>query len=266
MPSHQIYEPHPSLRPYVRYYWTLDIRLEGKSMLDLQVTADRFPRIVIQCLNGLNALHSADYRSIYAASLKGVTSKPALVNMEPTYSHVAVSLYPHGLKALFGIDGSETADEVVDLNHFIPREVTEKIMGATLVQTRLQLLEASLLKQVRKSTTVDARVLNFLQLCPATNYGNQLRSYGISERQFERKFLQTIGLTPSYYRRMLRFENAFYRIQHNQFKSLADLAYELGYADQSHFNREFKQLSGQTPLVTLTKAKLVKESGSMLTE
>lgn len=264
MASHLIYEPHPALRPYVRYYWSLDIRLKGKSMLNLQVMADRFPRIVIQCLNGKNALHSADYEHVCAASLKGATSKPALVHMEPTYSHVAVSFFPHGLKALFGIDGQETIDGVFDLHHFFPHDVIEKIMDEQNNHARISLLDACLLKQLNVVKAVDWRVVNFLNLCPRAHYGRQLKYYGISERQFERKFIQSIGLTPSCYKRVVRFESAVFRIQHDHYKSLADLAYELGYADQSHFNREFKQFSGLTPLLLTTKDELVKESGSIL--
>jgi len=227
--------------------------------------ADRFPRIVIQCLNGKNALHNA-YHSVYAASLKGIASKPMLFQMEPTYSHVAVSFFSHGIKALFGIDGYETIDAVIDLQHFFPHDVIEKIINARQTRARISFLDDYLLKQLNVRKAVDSRVVDFLHLCPSTNYGRRLKDYGISERQFERKFLQSIGFTPSYYKRVVRFEKALYRIQHGDYQSLSNLAYESGYSDQSHFNREFKQFSGSTPLLLITKDELVKESGSLLAE
>jgi AraC-like DNA-binding protein len=227
---------------------------------------DRFPRLVIQCLQGKNALYSDQYSSLYAASLKGITSQPALFQMEPSYSHIAVSFFPHGIKALFGMDGCETMDEVLDLHHFFPHDAIEKIMTAQHTHSRIAILETYLLKQLNVMKAIDCRIVNFLQQCPSVNYGHLLREYGISERQFERKFLQSIGFTPSFYKRVTRFENALCRIQHGHYTSLADLSYELGYADQSHFNREFKQFSGATPLLIVTKDKLVKESGSILAE
>lgn len=266
MTSHETYKPHPALKEYVRYYWSLDIQLSSESMLDLNVMADRFPRIVIQCLNGKNALHSSHYEGVYAASLKGVASKPASVQMEPTYSHVAVSFFPHSIKALFGIDGCETTDVVLDLHHFCPREVIEQIMEASQNHKRISILEAYLLKQLSAIRAIDWRVVDFSHLNPGAHYGLQLKEYKISERQFERKFLQTIGFTPSYYKRVLRFENALYRIQQRKYKPLANLAYESGYADQSHFNREFKQFSNLTPLELIAKDELVKESGSIVAE
>lgn len=260
------FQPHPALRPYIRYYWSLDIQSAGESMLNLQVMTDRFPRVVIQCLQGRNALHSHQYSTLYPASLKGITSKPVLFQMEPTYSHVAVSLYPHGVKALFGIDGYETIDAVLDLHYFFPADVIEQIVSASHPRTRIRLLENYLLARLRVIKAVDCRVVNFLNLCPSTNYRRQLKDYGISERQFERKFLQSVGFTPSFYKRVVRFETALYRIQQGHYTSLANLSYELGYSDQSHFNREFKQFSSLTPSLLVTTDELLKESGSILAE
>ncbi|MBT1704437.1 helix-turn-helix transcriptional regulator [Fulvivirgaceae bacterium PWU20] len=226
--------------------------------------ADRFPRIVIQCLNGSNALHCAHYNCIYAASLKGITSKPALFQMEPAYSHVAVSFFPHGVKALFGVDAFETMDSVLDLQNFFSKNVIEKIIIARHTKTRISLLDSYLLKKLRLMKTIDHRVLNFLQLCPGAHYGRVLKGYGISERHFERMFLQSVGFTPSYYKRVVRFEKAHCRIQQGDYRSLASLAYESGYSDQSHFNREFKEFSGTTPLSFTTKDELLTESGSLL--
>lgn len=235
-------------------------------MLNLQVMADRYPRIVIQCLEGKNALHSSAYNCLYAASLKGITSKPIQFQMEPSYSHLAVSFFPHGVKALFGIDGHETIDAVIDLQHFFPHDIIEKIIHARETRTRISFLESHLLKRLNGLKAIDSRVLNFLQLCPTAHYGRQLQNYRISERQFERKFLQSVGFTPSYYKRVVRFEKALYRIQRGDYHTLSNLAYELGYSDQSHFNREFKQLSGSTPLLLGAKEELVTESGSVLAQ
>lgn len=235
-------------------------------MLNLQVMADRFPRIVIQCLNGSNALHCADYDSISAASLKGITSKPARFQMEHVYAHIAVSFFPHGIKALFGVDASDTIDSVLDLQHFFPKEIVDQIISAKHTKTRISLIENFLLKKLSQMKVVDSRIINFLSMCPRTNYGRLLKDYGISERQFERKFLQSVGFTPSYYKRVVRFENAHARIQRDDYTSFANLAYELGYSDQSHFNREFKQFSGSSPLSLTTKDELITESGSLLAE
>lgn len=264
MPLLQPYLPHPALRPYVRYYWSLDIRSDEKSLFNLQVIADRYPRAVIQCLDGKNALYSKNHDCINAASLKGISSKPALFQMESTYSHVAVSFFPHGVKALFGIDGCETVDSVIDLHHFFPTDVIEKIIACRHSKTRITILENCLLKKLSALKTIDRRIIDFVNVGPGIHYGHLLKSYGISERQFERKFSQSVGFTPSFYKRVVRFEKAFQKLQCGDFQSLSNLAYDLGYSDQSHMNREFRQLSGSTPLTLIAKDRLLQESGSLL--
>lgn len=266
MASHQVYAPHPALRPYVRYYWSLDLQFSGEDMLNLQLMADRFPRIVIQCLNGRNALHGYPNEKVVAATLKGIASKAVLIQMEPTYSHVAVSFFPHGPKSLFGVDAQETTDAVLDLHHFCSRDVIEKIIFASCHTMRIELLDIFLLTQLNTHKTIDWRVVDFAYRSSRAHHGCYSKDYGISGRQFERKFLQAVGFTPSYYKRVVRFEEALLRVQNNQFETLSDIAYDLNYSDQSHFNREFKQFSGLTPIALQTMNKIVEDSGSMVAE
>ncbi|MFD2163031.1 helix-turn-helix domain-containing protein [Paradesertivirga mongoliensis] len=264
--THDIYQPHPALRSYIRYYWSLGLNLPTNSMLSLQLMADRFPRLIIQCLDGKNALHGYHNQGIFPASLKGVTSKPALLQMEPKYSHIAVSFFPHAVKAFFGVDAQETTDAVLDMNHFCPNEGIEQLISATSHQMRIKILDAFFLKRLDFIKKLDKRVIDFLQLSSVTSYAKLLAKYKISERQFERIFLQTVGFTPSFYKRVLRFERTLYTIQQGQFESLTDLAYELGYSDQSHFNREFKKFTTLTPKKLLSKTNLLEDSGSILSE
>lgn len=56
-----------------------------------------------------------------------------------------------------------------------------------------------------------------------------------------------MGVSPKTLARKIRFEAVHDRIWQNPQADLAALAYELGYADQCHLNREFKALSHKTP-------------------
>jgi AraC-like DNA-binding protein len=69
----------------------------------------------------------------------------------------------------------------------------------------------------------------------------------ISERQFERRFTQTVGLSPHVYIRVKRFNEAIRLIKTGQFERLTDVAYALNFSDQSHFIRDIKAFSGMTP-------------------
>ena len=67
---------------------------------------------------------------------------------------------------------------------------------------------------------------------------------GISRRQFERRFLEHVGLPPRLFGRLVRFQRAFHALGT---ESGASIAARCGYADQAHLVREIRRFSGQTP-------------------
>ena len=68
----------------------------------------------------------------------------------------------------------------------------------------------------------------------------------MSLRAFERQFLASFHLTPQKYLRKLRLGIASRALVFGS-KSLADVALNCGFADQSHFTREFRRQFGRTP-------------------
>lgn len=83
---------------------------------------------------------------------------------------------------------------------------------------------------------------------------------GVGERRLERTFDQCVGLSPKFLARVLRFRAAASEIVRQRDRwtdpptrhhlaplSWSALAHAAGYADQPHFNREFRALAGLTP-------------------
>ena len=73
---------------------------------------------------------------------------------------------------------------------------------------------------------------------------------GIGNRQFERMFVESFGMRPKLYARMVRFQSAL-DCKARSTKSWTDVAHEFGYHDQMHMIHDFKELTGQTPTETL---------------
>src|SRR5262249_3987503 len=69
----------------------------------------------------------------------------------------------------------------------------------------------------------------------------------VSVRQLQRGFQQVIGTSPKTFARTLRFQEAQRRLMFDPDADLTDLAYECGYFDQAHFNKDFKAITGKTP-------------------
>lgn len=69
---------------------------------------------------------------------------------------------------------------------------------------------------------------------------------GTSARGLERAFLRDYGLSPQQYLRRLRMQTACQLLVDTR-SSLAQISGKCGFADQSHFTREFRRLTGLTP-------------------
>jgi AraC-like DNA-binding protein len=79
-------------------------------------------------------------------------------------------------------------------------------------------------------------------------------------RTLERKFKASSGNTLKEVSGLLRFENARNCLWTNPDTGIVGLAHELGYADQSHLNREFKRYSGITAAAFARQTKVRKRA------
>jgi AraC-like DNA-binding protein len=74
---------------------------------------------------------------------------------------------------------------------------------------------------------------------------------GLGLRQFERKFVQQVGLSPKLFSRIARFEAALDRMGRSPQGSWTEVAHRFGYFDQMHLVHDFSRFTGETPTRTL---------------
>lgn len=145
---------------------------------------------------------------------------------------------------IFGLSiGTENLFPAHDL-----RQLMERLQEATSHTQRIALLEAFLIGQMT-DTRQDELVLSATAAIRREN--GQLRmkelagSLHISQDAFEKRFRSLIGASPKQYAAIVRLRNLVRR--HSDATSLTQAAYDAGYFDQSHFIRDFRQFTGQTP-------------------
>ncbi|MGI9542565.1 MAG: helix-turn-helix domain-containing protein [Cyclobacteriaceae bacterium] len=90
-------------------------------------------------------------------------------------------------------------------------------------------------------------VLEQLKSQPAANYNQVVASFPHTKKHLIDQCKKYMGLTPKYYQRILRFNEILQQIQKKEKITWAQIAYQCGYADQSHFIKEFKHFSGFNP-------------------
>jgi methylphosphotriester-DNA--protein-cysteine methyltransferase len=67
----------------------------------------------------------------------------------------------------------------------------------------------------------------------------------MSTRQFERRFLTRVGLSPKLFCRIQRFSHVFQVFEAG--RNWAQAAVECGYYDQAHLVKNFREFSGDAP-------------------
>lgn len=131
------------------------------------------------------------------------------------------------------------------------RAVERSILGAgdderavlaaeKFVRSRLPVLDAEsrLAKKLMTRLQVDRELLRIEQLINDT---------GLSERKLQRLFARCVGVSPKAALRRFRLVEAADLLAKEK-TSLASLAQELGYFDQSHFVRDFRAVVGKSPM------------------
>jgi AraC-like DNA-binding protein len=166
----------------------------------------------------------------------------------------AVRFRPQGFSAIFEEKSDVLKEKTLLLEDIFctqGKEIEERILNSTSSTERVAIIEQFLLQRLRRSRVFDqnARMAShLLSEQPNEECILQLaRELKISLRQLERQFKTQVGMSPSQFIKIARFQKVLRCKLVNPAVSFATLAMECGYYDQSHFSRDFKDLSGLSP-------------------
>jgi AraC-like DNA-binding protein len=192
-------------------------------------------------------------------TLFGQTIFPDTLTIKEDFTLIAYFFKPYTLEALFGISAGELTDSPIDLN-LLPAAIRtglqEQLLNASSTTEMITLLDNYIFSLITKIQT-DVRVIKYaiekITGDPSKkNLSAVQQDLYITERTFQRLFKRSIGILPTQFRRISQFDSAFQQLNRRRFHQLTDVAFNHGYADQSHFIRAFKEFTGLTPKEYLT--------------
>lgn len=225
---------------YIKYFWSLD-KSAGEVLPPVYKSmADGYAEIVFS----INGSFKEYYN--YGGYVLPQHSNYRTLTIGENIGLFGVRLYPYAILPLLGIASHEVTDNVHDIHSFLPRELVSEIMEAANHHARISIFCHHMLQRLDVAPTIQERAVHRIIETRGMEKLTDLCSLlSISERQLERKFKESVGLTPKQYSRILRFQYAKRKFV-SQTNSFADIAFECNYADQPHFARDFKEFSGMT--------------------
>lgn len=249
----QEYRPSQELRPYVHRFWTGQFRPSNADGIAQRVVPHGFVDVIFHLSDRHCNLPGAEgWRPSPDYMLIGLQSSTYEVRFTADVRVFAVRFKPAGFYTLFGVPFGETAGAYEDLEAVLGSRISRlaaQLRDAASHEERIGTAERFLRRAVgRREMTYLNHAAELIRKSGGTLRIDELASnLSISGRQLERAFRKKLGLSPKQYLRIARINRVQGLLEDGEYRSLADVAYRAGYADQSHFNREFKEFVGAQP-------------------
>lgn len=250
------YRPCEALRPYIRYYWVF----RSNQSLKTLTFPIGCPQFIFHKGTPLFIPELDACQSRFAVS--GQVNYPAHLSSVGIVEMIVVVFHPYTMSAFLNLPLSVLYNQEVsgsDLENRWLNELEAQVFDCADEVCCIHLIEQWLLHRVQTQTPQVAynmkRVAaSFRQLfaMPGMKVHELASVACLGKKQFERLFSFMVGMNPKEYARIVRFQKSLWYLQHSTGNlNQAQLAFQCGYADQSHFIREFKHFSGHTPLSLL---------------
>ncbi len=251
------------LGDWVRARRAPDVRLSGllldRELLGYQHSRAQFsswlepPRPQLTLMIDLDGALHADGEALPDAWISGLDDRPTIVGFGDTYGAIDLKLTPLGAYTLTGRPLSELTGACVPVEDVFGRpgrELVARVRETQNWDVRFDLVEAFLLARLAAGPEPHPAVSWAFERLRATQGAVRVHALaaelGCSRRYLRDGFVREVGLPPKTVGRLMRFHHVREHIGRAPTR-WCDVAHSAGYADQSHLNREFRELAGTTP-------------------
>lgn len=170
---------------------------------------------------------------------------PRLTPLPVTYPEGAAclewSLPALDVRRVLGVSAKELSGRVVELNALPASENVKRALDGGPIR-----LGEAAGQALSADEGLVRAAWSWLQSNPHCALCELGACFGVSRRRIQQAFFAVLGLSPKQVRTLLRYERAFALLSASRL-SLAAIAHETGFSDQSHMTRELKRFSGLTP-------------------
>jgi AraC-like DNA-binding protein len=244
------YTPLPQLQSFIKCYYLCES--DYTEYVQDVFYADGSVEIVFHV--GLD-FYRGEEKECWAKVI-GQIIQPLTMRAKGRGKSFGIWFWPHTFSSFSGIPLNELNDKVISLDNIFSQTFIGFVKNCLYENDINSLMEGMniyLLKKLRissnsiKDKIVTYAIEHILTEKSASDLDKLVRDTNISNRYLEKIFKEKIGFSPKLLIRIARFQYALHHLINRQINSLTSLAYHVGYYDQAHFIREFKEFTGTVP-------------------
>ena len=201
---------------------------------------------------------SGNFQSRASNSLCTLFTEPqGYAHYKGNYILFCVQFKCNGIFAVFGIPQKILINTILPLGDILGDKnnllLTEQFQSSADIFEMATYMNAYLIKMLlcqkhKIYTGIIANIADIVLHNKGVVSVDTLALYGsMSLRNFERRFIDEVGIPPKLYARITRFYNALENKMLHPGKNWTEIVYESCYYDQSHFIKEVKLFSSKSP-------------------
>jgi AraC-like DNA-binding protein len=261
----RFFMPSAGLAQFVRFYVQRQAQIRGPAVVH-PVPARAAPLIEFDFADPVNILdcaRQAPRKSPAAAIVGPQTHRRVEMQLHGALESFVIMFQPDGLYRLFSIPTYELTDQDYEAHSVLGiliSNVRQRLGNTRSFAERARLVDEILFRQSLRALSFDgisAAASRIMLTGGRVGIPALAENAGLSMRQFERRFVQGVGMRPKLFARIARFEAALENKARFVTKSWTDVAHSFGYYDQMHMVHDFEEFTGGTPTQTLIQLETV---------
>jgi AraC-like DNA-binding protein len=247
-------DPNPHLRAYVRSY---EGYAETRPLVAARMEAPSVNAVMIINLGTPYRVTGPGNRAAdrsYGSFAAGLIDAHVFVQATGLSAGLQVNFTPLGAGLFFGLSMRELTNRTVALADIFGPEAER--LEARLDDTpdwhaRFDVLDAFIARRLAAAPAppraVDVALARLTSTGGAASVQSLADTAGWSRKHLAAQFRDYVGLSPKTMARVIRFNRAQSLLRDGWDGRWIDLALACGYYDQAHFNRDFRDFTGEAP-------------------
>ncbi len=260
----QLIKPSTDLARYIQSYWFMQTEHLDAVDTNEYLHPDGGMSIIF---NYSDKLQFDDGSSVGDCIFDGVNTSTKSLTLKGKFNTVGIRFLPAGASAFLYVPLNEFKNELISLADTPLKNQSElyhQLPEIPTIEGKVAFIEKwlcrALLPENKLSQLMHASLHLINQFNGSLQISTLTEQLNINPRQLERLFKTQVGITAKEMTRNIRVKYARDFIKQHPERTLVNIAHDLGFYDQAHFNHQFKQVIGISPKVYAAKSQAVSKT------